>query len=189
MSTYRRPNAEEVEHLLLNAQLRDELEPYFDESIMAVNVTELPTPVENRFLASMLAWEQAPVLPIARWFDPSLELVHPETLTDVALHERLWDTVQRLFEKRIVLDFADHLSDRQLYTLILRDILPAREKMIDCEDNYLHWDCADVAGEPDTWLRYYASEEERQCYFESCGEALPPVEAPPFPRDLPRRPL
>src|SRR5690242_12888742 len=112
------PKPEEVEHLLRNAQLRDELEPYFDESIGRVNIEEVPTPVENEFLASMLAWERAPVVPISQWFDPELVLPRPETLSEDHLHELLWTTVYRLFEKRIVLDFTDHLSDRELYCLI-----------------------------------------------------------------------
>src|SRR3990172_4339262 len=118
MSTNHKPLPDEVEHLLRNAELRDELEPYFDESIRNVNVEELPTPVENEFLASMLAWERAPILPICQWFDPQLVLPHPEALSDSQLHERLWDTIDKLFDRRIVLDFTDHLSDRELYCLI-----------------------------------------------------------------------
>ena len=57
MSSVQRPNSEEVEQLLRNAQLRDELEPYLDEAILHLNQEEVPTPVENEFLASMLAWE------------------------------------------------------------------------------------------------------------------------------------
>src|SRR5690348_15583653 len=107
MSEYRRPQPDEVEHLLRNAQLRDELEPYYDESINQLNVAELPTPVENEYLASMLAWERAPVLSIARWFTPELRLPHPDTLNDEQLHDLLWDTIQKLFDQRIVLDFTD----------------------------------------------------------------------------------
>ena len=47
MEEVSRPHPEEVEHFLLNARLRDELEPYMDEAIMSVNVAEVPTPVEN----------------------------------------------------------------------------------------------------------------------------------------------
>src|SRR5438552_1774571 len=139
-----RPRPDEVEHLLRNAQLRDELEPYFDESIGRVNVEELPTPVENEFLASMLAWERAPVLPIGQWFEPELKLPLPDALTESQLHERLWETIHQLYGKRIVLEFTDHLSDRELYCMIYRDILPSPEKMIDSLSNYLQWDCADV---------------------------------------------
>ena len=92
--------SDEVDHLLRNAQLRDELEPFLDDSISQLNVGELPTRVENEYLASMLAWERAPVLPIGEWFEPKLELPRPETLTDEQLHDILWDTIQRLYDKR-----------------------------------------------------------------------------------------
>lgn len=192
MSTNHKPLPDEVEHLLRNAELRDELEPYFDESIRGVNIDELPTPVENEFLASMLAWERAPVLPISQWFEPELKLAHPDALDDQQMHSTLWRTIHELFERRIVLDFTDHLSDRELYCVIYRDILPCREKKIDSPDNYLHWDCADVGGDATTWLRYYASDEERQAWHadvEADDDPLPARETPPHPRQLPRRPL
>lgn len=184
-----RPQPEEVEHLLRNAQLRDQLEPYFDESIINLNLEGVPTPVENEYLASMLAWERAPVLPIAEWFQPELRLPSPDSLDDAALHDELWEVIQKLYDKRIVLDFTDHLSDRQLYTLIYRDILPSPEKKIDDSQNYLHWDCAGAGDDPEVWLRYYASEEEREDFESECESPLPPTEPPPFPRRLPGRPL
>jgi hypothetical protein len=191
MATNHKPLPDEVDHLLRNAELRDELEPYFDESIRHLNADELPTPVENEFLASMLAWERAPVLPISQWFEPELQLPRPDTLGDEQLHERLWQAIHQLFDRRIVLDFTDHLSDRELYCLIYRDILPCREKKIDVPDNYLHWDCADVGGDATTWLRFYATEEERLAWIEDVGfdEPMPAAEKPPYPRQLPRRPL
>jgi hypothetical protein len=189
MSTNHKPLPDEVEHLLRNAQLRDELEPYFDESIRNVNVEELPTPVENEFLASMLAWERAPILPIGLWFEPELKLPHPDALDECQLHDLLWQTIHRLFERRIVLDFTDHLSDRELYCLIYRDILTCPEKKIDSLSNFLHWDCADVGGDATTWLRYYASPEERASWAQDFPDPLPEREVPPHRRQLPRRPL
>ena len=189
MSTNHKPRPEEVEHLLRNAELRNELEPYFDESIRSVNVEELPTPMENEFLASMLAWERAPILPIAQWFEPELRLPHPDGLTNGQLHDLLWSTIRKLHDRRIVLDFTDHLSDRELYCLIYRDILPCAEKKIDSLSNYLHWDCADMGGDPTIWLRYYASEEERLAWADDFSDPLPPAEEPPHRRELPRRPL
>ena len=88
-----------------------------------------------------------------------------------------------------MLDFTDHLSDRELYCLIYRDILPSAEKKIDSLTHYLHWDCADVGGDATTWLRYYATDSERAAWVEDIGEALPPAEEPPYRRQLPRRPL
>ncbi|HQU47024.1 MAG TPA: hypothetical protein PK867_29740, partial [Pirellulales bacterium] len=86
MSDSRFSRSDDVDHLLLNARLRDELEPYFDESITRLNIQDLPTSVENEYLASMLAWERAPVVPIAEWFEPELRIAHPDALDDAALH-------------------------------------------------------------------------------------------------------
>ncbi|MGD9126922.1 MAG: hypothetical protein PVH19_06040 [Planctomycetia bacterium] len=182
----RRPQNAEVEELLRNAELRNELEPFYDESISRINIQHLPLSVENEFLASMLAWEQAPVLPIYRWFEPDMRPPRPAALDDVALHEILWDVIYKLYEKRIVLDFTDHLSDRELYRLIYCDILPAREKKIDSAVNYLHWDCAGASGDPEIWLTYYASEEERDAWAEAYHLPLPERADPPHPRQLPR---
>jgi hypothetical protein len=73
--------------------------------------------------------------------------------------------------------------------LIYRDILPCSEKKIDSMSNYLHWDCADVGGDPSVWLRYYATEEERLAWADDFPDPLPDRESPPYPRQLPRRPL
>ncbi len=181
--------SDEVEQLMRNAELRDELEPYYDESISRVNVHRLPITVENEYLASMLAWEMAPVLPIYRWFEPELRPPRPESLSDSDLRQILWDVINKLYEKRIVLEFTDHLSDHELYCLIYRDILPAREKKLDLGNNYLHWDCAFAGGDPEVWLRYYASDEEREAWAQTYRQPLPPRAKPPYPRNLPRAPM
>ncbi len=185
---------DEVDHLLRNAELRDQIEPYVDESICRVNVRALSTAKENEFLASMLAWERAPVLAIAEWFDPALNLPRPEEFgSDLegedALHEVLWDIVYKLFEKRIVLEFTDHLSDRELYQLIYRDILPSQEKKLEGTESYLHWDCADAGQNPAIYLSYYASDSERDEWETEHGYPPPPRARAPFLRQLPRRPL
>lgn len=181
------PSSNEVDELMLNAKLRDELEPFFDESVHMVDVQRMSTRMENEFLASMLAWERAPVLPIGRWFEPEMVLPPPETLDEQAVHELLWQTIHRLYEKRIVLEMTDHLNDRQLYTIIYRDILPSPEKKVELPKNYLHWHCLDHDDDCETWLRYYASDEEREGWSEENLTSLPPSEPPPHPRKMPRR--
>lgn len=183
------PISSEVDDLLRNAQLRDALEPLFDESIGRVNAELMSTSNENDFLQSMLEWERAPMLPIYEWFQPQLRLPPPDTLDDASLRSVLHDTIQRLYDKHIVLDFTDHLSDRELYCLVYRDILPAHEKLINRRNNYLHWDCANMDGDPDTWLRFYANEDERQAWAEETEGYLPQIEDPPYQRELPRAPL
>src|SRR5262249_6492778 len=157
MSSVERPKPEEVEHLLRNAQLRDEMEPYLDEAVLHLNQDEVPTPGENEFLASMLAWAKAPIPPLAQRFNPALKLPRPDKVDDTQVHGALWETIHKLFVKRIVLDFTDPLPDRELYCLIWRDILPSPEKKIDNSSSYLHWDCSDASGDADLWLRDFAA--------------------------------
>lgn len=179
---------EEVDQLLLNARLRDELEPFLDESVEVVNMRVMPTRLENEYLASMLEWERAPVVPISRWFQPELHLPTPETLDDEQLKTLLWQVIEQLYQKRIALDYTDHLCDRDLFCLILRDILPSLEKQIERSNTYLHWQCIDAGNEPEVWLRYYATDEERIEWQEETGRSLPPSDPPPYPRRMPRRP-
>jgi hypothetical protein len=180
------PQTDDVDELMRNAELRNDLEPFFDESISLLERAKLPTREENEFLSSILAWERAPTVPIADWFEPRLELPTPGSLSDQQLRPLLRETIDRLFARHIVLDFTDHLSDRELYLLVYRDILPTHEKCINDRSHYLHWDCANMGEDPEVWLRYYATPEEREQWAEFSSGALPPIEAPPYPRRLPR---
>ena len=178
--------AAEVEHLLHNAQLRDQIDPLYDESIGRVNVEKMSLRSENEFLESMIEWEHAPMLPISQWFSPELILEHPDTLNKQALAEELYTLIFKLFEQGIVLEFTGHLSEYQLYVVIYRDILSSVEKMLNRKNNFLHWDCADTSGDPETWLTYYATDEERVMWQEEFNEFIPPHQEPPFRRNLPR---
>jgi hypothetical protein len=182
-----RSESDEVDQLLLNARLRDELEPFLDEAVELVTVRGKPTAFENEYLASMLAWERAPVLPIARWFQPTLELPHPDSISDEEITAHLWSTIHKLYDRHIALEFTDHLSDRELYCLILRDILPSPEKMLETRSTYLHWHCLDPSTDPETWLRFYASQEEREIWAFETGLQLPPRGNAPYRRKMPRR--
>ena len=174
----------EVDELVRNAELRTELEPYADESVSRIRLIHRSLRHENEFLAGMLDWEISPAEPIAQWFMPELCLSSPERLNDEEVLWALEKVVAKLFEKKLVLDFADHLSNRELYTLIYRDILPMREKNLRQRKGFIHWDCS--CGDAEVWLRFYASDDEREQYQEYVGELLPPKEVPPHYRDLPQ---
>lgn len=188
MSDAGRPMLDDVEQLLLNAQLRDELEPYVDDSLSGLAQRRMPLTVENEYLASMLAWERAPAMPISKWFEPELSLPNPDQVQGEQLSTLLWDVIYKLYEQRIVLECTDHLDDSQLYSIIYRDILPAWEKKVDLPRNFLHWRCLDDDDEA-TWLRYYASRRERLRYREETGRYPPAAESLPFPRQMPSRQL
>ena len=176
----------DIDLLLQNAQLRDEMEPYLDESVYLVDLDQMSVRRENEFLTSLLAWEKAPVLPIAQWFESELVLPFHRDLDDAQLNQQLHQVIGRLFEKNIVLIHTDHLSDRQLYCLITRDILPSEEKKVLLSGKYLKWQCLDVVEDEESWLRFYATDEERKLWAFETELPPPPKEEIPFPRSLPR---
>lgn len=177
-----------VDVILLNARLREEIEPYADESIALLESHRLPVEQENEFLASMLDWERSPVLPISRWFEPELRLPPPDLLDENELSCLLEQVVWRLFEKRIVIEFADHLSDRELYCLVIRDILPAQEKRLGCAASFLRWHCVDEDTDAETWLAFYATDRQRETWAEETGGFLPERQSLPTRRRLPSAP-
>ncbi|MDO4575416.1 MAG: hypothetical protein Q4D98_09425 [Planctomycetia bacterium] len=178
--------SDEVDAMIRNAELRSELEPYQDDSIDQLTQSRrIPLDVENEYLEMMLAWEEAPVLPIAQWFNPPLQPKDPDSLTPRELAVELHRLVYLLYGKQLVLDFTDHLSDRELYLLICRDILPSKEKMLAIRNGYLHWDCAGMGESQETWLRYYALDEERELWEEMNGRTAPAHQDPPYPREMP----
>ena len=176
----------EVDLLMDNARLRDEIEPFLDESVYLVDMDKMSIRSENEFLSSLLAWERAPVLPISQWFEPELVLPDHQSLTDEQLHQQLHQVIGQLYEKNILLVHTEHLSDRQLYCLILRDIFPAQEKKVVLPQRFVKWQCLDIVEDEESWLRFYASEEDRQAWADETGLRLPPKESLPFRRSLPQ---
>ena len=73
--------------------------------------------------------------------------------------------------------------------MIFRDILPSEEKKMEDGESYLHWDCADTSRNPEIYLRYYASDQERQEWEEEHGHPPPERTRAPFLRQLPKKPL
>lgn len=181
MSETSQPMTGQVDLLMTNARLRDELEPYRDESTDG-STTRMPLEAENEYLASILAWERAPALPIAQWFDPPMSLPPAATLDDKTLRTRLFETIEQLASKDVVLRQTDHLSDRELYRLIVQDILPTCEKCVAIPGNQLQWQCVE---DTETYLRFYADAVERRRYQEEHDCGLPASEPVPYPRDLP----
>ena len=176
----------EIDLLLENANLRDQMEPYLDESVTLVDLDRMSVSRENEFLTSLLAWEKAPVLPISQWFEPELQMPSHFELEDTQLKQQLHQIIGRLYEKNIWLIHTDHLSDRQLYCLIHRDILPAEEKKVLLSNKVLKWHCLDMEQDEESWLRYYASVEQRDTWHFETGLRLPPKEMLPFQRKLPQ---
>jgi hypothetical protein len=173
---------DEVDLMIDNARLRDELEPYRDDSIDDPTTRRMPLRQENEYLASILAWERAPALPIRDWFHPPLSIPSPESLDDSALEVALSKALAQLNSQNITLSHTDHLGDRELYRVIFRDILPCCEKKLATPENQLEWRCVE---DTETWLTFYASPVERRRFQEENQVGLPEIKELTRHRQMP----
>lgn len=107
----------------------------------------------------------------------------PEELDDESLSLKLWEVILSLAKANLFLTNTNHLTDRELYT-IMSEIL-SYPRVLSIEDEPT---CFDPTGQGkhnrDAWLNYYASEEDRRKWLEQHpGEELLEPGTPPFERD------
>ena len=116
-----------------------------------------------------------------------VELPEPEGLDDETLHQTLWNVIHALETLHVYLDQTDHLSDRELYTKLLRETLPEEMDALDADDGGAWhidilggWSLEDVA----LFLKYYASDEEREHWRQDIPDVeMPEHQDPPYDRD------
>ena len=104
------------------------------------------------------------------------------------VHAALWNLLQRLADEQVFFYQTNHLSDRDLYELIVEELLWCYGPQPPAEAGFSQtFDCAEDS-DNETFLRFYADDEERAEWLAAWGDPLPPKEAPRFDRDdrLPR---
>ena len=117
------------------------------------------------------------------------EPLPPGAVDGFQMRGRLWEFIYALAGRRFWLHHTDHLSDRELYTWL--------------HDVWFHEETADIPPEaewnshvdptsddvnrgafPSAWLRFHASEKEREQWaLDFPDDEMPPHEDPPHDRD------
>lgn len=149
---------------------------------------DCPPEVAAQFWQSVAAYEQAPLTTHFRQLgEARVELPDPEAMNDQRLTAKLWEVIEALARLRVFLGQTDHLSDRELYTLLWRELLhePVKDMPLD-ESAAWHIDLTGGGSEEDTYLylKYYADEETRQRWVADFPDhELPEHAEPPFARD------
>jgi hypothetical protein len=102
---------------------------------------------------------------------------------DAELRVKLQELIEEMFEVGIVVEFVDHLSDRELYRYLVDDALLA-ETILSGSGTW-HFSAIGGGSEEDNelYLRYYADDEDREQWRHDFGEPIPPKEEPPYGRD------
>jgi hypothetical protein len=144
--------------------------------------------MEEKFLEQILFMEGANEQPL---FDilkqNGVQLPKPKVLDDEHLHDKLWEIINNMARLGCYLSSTDHLSDRQLYEVLWKDIL--REPTSVCPDDPTVSCNIDILGgcsEEDMLLRlkYYADEDERLDWADEYpDDSIPPHESLPYDRD------
>ena len=103
-------------------------------------------------------------------------------LDEVALHKALWRIIEGLARLRVFLEQTDHLSDRELYTQLLRELLPEEMPALDVDENSA-WHI-NVLGydKPELYLKYYADEKTRESWRTRLSRRSDPRSQRPAPR-------
>jgi hypothetical protein len=149
---------------------------------------DCPPEVAAQFWQSVAVYEQAPLTTHFRQLEESgVELPAPESLDDRRLAVKLWEVVEALARLRVFLSQTDHLSDRELYTLLWREFLrePVKDMPLD-ESSAWHIDLTGSGSTEDThlYLKYYADEETRRRWSaDFLDDEMPEHAEPPFDRD------
>jgi hypothetical protein len=161
-----------------------------DGRMVAYESDGLTPDVQEQFWRTVVDVETAETTDLAKELNAiGVELPEPDDLDDVALHKALWRVIEGLARLRVFLDQTDHLSDRELYTQLLRELLPEEMPAL-AVDGSSAWHI-DVLGfdNPELYLKYYADEKTRGFWrIDFPDDPIPVREDPPYERDshLPR---
>jgi hypothetical protein len=123
-----------------------------------------------------------------------IELPAPQELSDELLSVKLWEVIDALAALQVFLYRTDHLSDRELYTLLWEELLLENTADFPPGSGWTqHLDILGGCSDEDLQLnlKYYADEEERERWRKDWPEdVVPERAAPPFDRDrrLPKSP-
>jgi hypothetical protein len=113
-----------------------------------------------------------------------IDVPNPEKLSEKTLTTKLWQVIHGLLRHNVVLCNTDHLSDRDLYALLWKETL--RREFTKGRHHTLHLDMTQtgVDNGMGTYLKYYASEAQRQMYLEVYPDyKMPKRVEPPLRRD------
>jgi hypothetical protein len=114
-----------------------------------------------------------------------IALPHPDAVSEATMATTLWAVIGGLAELGVFLRETDHLSDRELYMVLWKEVL-REEVPIQPDGSQGVWQVALPGADPDSrqYLKYYADEEMRRQwrtkfpYYE-----MPAHVDPPYDRD------
>ena len=166
-------------------QLRQKIREATGEDPAFGTSPDCPPEVEEAFLERVLAFETSPKRTLIDLLgDAGIELPRPSKLTGRELTAKLWEVIHALIAQYVILGNTDHLSDREMYTLLWNETL--RTEYVINPNYSIQIDLTKTG--PDNgmpaYLKYYATEEQRRMYSAAYPDfKMPEHVEPPRRRD------
>ena len=118
--------------------------------------------------------------------EAGIPLPNPDDVSDLDMPGVLLRVIHAMWDEGVILYSTDHLSDRELYTLLWTDLLITADDII--PDDLAVTTHLDVLGgwsgdDTEIFLRYYADEETRRQWAVDYGKSIPEHVDPPYDRD------
>ncbi|RPI28535.1 MAG: hypothetical protein EHM61_04770 [Acidobacteria bacterium] len=121
-----------------------------------------------------------------RLTEMGIELPLPQLLKDEEITAKIWEVAEGLKKLHVFLSSTNHLSDRELYAHLWNNSLRHETFICTLPDASCHLDVIGSGSEEDieTWLRYYADQEDRDLWSrEWPDDPIPAHQDPPYDRD------
>jgi hypothetical protein len=161
--------------------------------MLSGDAQDAPLDVLERFWQNVLEYEEGmyPLRPIRELLaEDGMHPLPPNSVPDHELESHLERLIEALAQRGLLLCQTDHLSDRELYALLVDQVLEEETESYPINSGWFtHLELA-RCGNPDgddgthVFLRYYADETERQEWQQDFpNEPIPPHEEPPYDRD------
>lgn len=200
-------NSEIVDAFLENVRLRDKISDLTGDEYNLPFACSWSYSFENKYLRDMYEWDRAPVMTVAESLDHDALLASVSAQSDEEISAALKRLVEELHRRNHAFLYVAHLSDRRLYSTIVRHILPAEIKVLPNVQSPICWNfCSfneSVCAEPEyelfcsgsecesqeemmselNWLTYYAHDFERELWQAAHNNRkLPQKRVAPYPR-------
>ncbi|MBP5622197.1 MAG: hypothetical protein J6X44_09300 [Thermoguttaceae bacterium] len=157
---------------------------------------------ENAYLRELLDWDRSPMSYVQAWLRGDRPVLDTRSSSDEEISRALKLLVEELHYLNHAFLYTDHLSDRRLYQLIVREVLSSELKKLSRPRGPVYWNFCSYTEDSDydgdeeeetsadvddcareqNWLIYYATDRERRRWFLEHGAALPPKKVPLHPR-------
>lgn len=188
------PEAEEAAQRARIEALKRRAEELAGGQMLTDGSEDLPLNLREQFWRNVVESEQSCSFKLRHLL--AQDGVRPppaDALSDEELLKELNGLIEALAVRNTYLEFTDHLSDRELYRLLVERVLDDEAEDLPAGSGWNSHVDMSVCGEDqdgmENYLRYYAMEADREQWARDYPEdTIPPHVDPPYDRDhgLPR---